>query len=121
MSGNGDRHQYFLNELCLFENLRQIDEDPTEIVAIFKEPEWWNCGRVQKTPDIFIFHLDGSVSVVELKGSKKKKTKAVVQIRNGKKMIHELFGVPRNKIVGKFVTYHQRRGYHWELIRGDAN
>lgn len=107
-------HLFYLEELCKRENLRAIGESPKSIEAIFIEPQWFANGKPLMVPDMFIRYANGNWVVVELKGSRKKRARALEQIKSGKKMVKKLFHA--KNVRGKFVTYHAHKGYRAEDV-----
>lgn len=108
------KHNFFLTELCLHNNLRKIGIDPDSVVLIVKEPEIYFQGQMRQAPDIFIMTRNHQWFVVELKGCKSKRSKAIAQIYAG---ITFLRGLGIRHIVGKFVVYNHHTGYHYEDIQ----
>ena len=114
MTSNESRHHWFLTELCLAQNLKKIGIDPDEVLLIIKEPEIYDRGRQQQAPDILILTRNHQWFVVELKGCKRKKAKALSQIHSGFRFLRTL-GI--RHIIGKFVIYDHHQGYKYENIQ----
>ena len=110
------KHEYYLEELCKFQHLREIGIDTAQVVAIFQEPEWFTKTLQEKTPDLFILTESWTWYVVELKGKRSKRVKALTQIASGFLMLESVFGVRRANMQGIFVTYSPRKGYRAETI-----
>ena len=108
-----DKHALYLEELSSHRNLRKIGEDKRKTKVIFYEPVWLFNGRQAEAPDMLLERVSGTWVVIELKGSKKKREKAKSQIASGKQLLHRIFGIPLNKIIGKMVFY-SKAGYKYE-------
>lgn len=96
-----------LVKLCLPCGLRSIDEDPSKIHIIIKEPIYERMGwrGAMECPDLFLGYYNRNWTVIELKYSKKNLSKAHSQIESGKKMLVDVFGIPLKDITGKVVLY----------------
>jgi hypothetical protein len=114
-----DRHHMYLEELIYhFEN---IGEDSKKISWIMKDGIWMPEGvrSRMKMPDIIAGYYDGGYLIAELKGSKEKKSKAILQIDSGEEMLKTISPFCYNTnayYVRKFVSYSRLDGYHWENV-----
>jgi predicted RecB family nuclease len=102
------RHLFFLEELC--NHLDQIGIDRQQVEMIFKEPLWTD----NKVPDIIIRMKSGRWYLIELKGNKKKRHKAIKQLAGGRKLLNKL-GVAKRLITKVFVVY-STNGYEYEVM-----
>lgn len=111
-------HSTYLERLCRERNLRQIDENPNDLRAIFHEPTYFRRSDTCQLicPDLFLNYYSSRWTVIELKGSKNKRDKAIHQIDSGIRMLVDVFGVPIRDITGKFVIYSGNH-YDYEIIR----
>ena len=109
---NDTTHYYYLNKLAKPHHLRMIDEPVSDLRAIIKEPEWYHEHRMNTMPDLLLFY-GHSNTVIELKGSKAKRGKAIKQITSGIEFLVEELYIPPESIKGKFVIYFPR-GYRYE-------
>lgn len=113
------KHDAFLDDLIY--NFKDIDEDPKKVNWVMKDGIWlrdFGTSRF-KMPDIIAGYSDGKgYLVAELKGSKKKRDKARVQIESGIEMLmtqHPFCCTAKPYFVKKFVTY-SRKGYNYEVL-----
>lgn len=107
------KHEFFLDELCTRNNLHKIGINHEDVILIVKEPELYFQGQMRQAPDILILTKDHHWFVIELKGCKSKRQKAIHQIHAGFEFLRSL-GI-RN-VSGKFVIYDHHVGYHYENI-----
>ena len=104
-------HKKGLENLCNPRGLLSIDEDPEEIRIIIKEPSYQRRHSIEPyiCPDLFLGYYNHDWTVIELKHSRKKSTKARKQIESGKRMLVDVFGIPLQNITGKLVIYDQSK------------
>lgn len=109
------KHDDYLEDLVY--NLKDIDENPKRISWIMKDGIWMPDKKAIRTsmPDIIAKYYDGHYLVAELKGSKKKRAKAIDQIMYGCHFLSVEHDVRHEYIVKKFVWY-SRKGYQYEII-----
>lgn len=104
-------HDWYMNELV--RNLEQVGEDRTGIEWIMRDGIWMkqnSLGQL-KLCDLIIGYYDGTGSAIELKGSKKKRRKAMAQVRQGIKFLEDRLGY--TDVTGKIV-YYSNGQYQWE-------
>lgn len=106
------QHEKYLERLIF--HFKEIGEKPKNIEWIMKEGIWYrpNCEQISM-PDIIACYRNKDFLVAELKGSRKKRAKAVYQIECGVKFVES--NLIFNKIFKKFIVYEQGK-YYWEKI-----
>jgi hypothetical protein len=108
-----NHHMFYLDRLV--NNLDYLRTDRREIDFILKEPLWFRKGETANLSlcDLIVGYQDGTMSAVELKGSYKKRGKALNQLQQGRGFIQDcLGGVFRE---GLFVVYQGVQGYGVEV------
>lgn len=112
-----NHHMLYLDRLV--NNLGYLRADRRSIDFVLKEPLWFRRGETANLSlcDLIVGYEDGTMSAVELKGSYKKRGKALNQLHQGKSFIHHrLGGVFRE---GLFVVYLGVEGYGVEVYDKD--
>lgn len=106
------QHEQYLENLIF--RLKEIGEKPRNIDWIMKEGIWYrsNCEQISM-PDIIACYRNKDFLVAELKGSRKKREKAIYQIECGVRFIE--LNLQFNRIFKKFVVYEQGK-YYWERV-----
>lgn len=108
-----NNHDRSLDELI--RNLVCIGERPHNIAWIMKEriymPE--RSTNYNKMCDLILGYYDRSISLVELKGSKGKKSKAKQQLQSGLELVN-LMGY--EAVTGKIVYYKPKGRFTYETI-----
>lgn len=76
-------HSRYLEKLL--RNLPEIDEDPTNVCSVIKEPTWYHHGTKQQRSlcDAFLLFEDNSFMPIELKYSSNLRQKGTSQILQG--------------------------------------
>jgi hypothetical protein len=69
--------------------------------------------KKNKLNDLILFYYDDSVSLIELKGHRNKRGRAIEQLRSGYELVKKL---GFDKIRGKVVYYLGRSNYEYENI-----
>ena len=87
------RHNFYLDELV--NRLYNIDEDYKKIQWIMKDGIWKmeNQATRFKLCDLILVYYGGRAIPVELKGSRHKRTKAIIQINSGRKFIETVLNL----------------------------
>jgi len=114
-----NQHNIYLEELIY--HLEDIGEDSRNISWIMKDGIWMSesVKSRMKMPDIIAGYYDGGYLIAELKGSKQKKSKAILQINSGEEMLKTVSPFcynPQPYYIRKFVHYSRLDGYHWENV-----
>jgi hypothetical protein len=114
------QHSKHLENICKYEGLRMIGENPEKIRILLKEPIYLFEGSesYRTCPDLFIGYYDHLWTVAELKHSKDKYKKAIQQIESGVELLVDFFKIPIENITGKFITY-GGNNYKFETINFD--
>lgn len=112
MNGH-ERHNLYLENLVA--NLSRIGEDSRRVRWIMKDGIWLKEGTTERNTlcDLIICYQDLHACAVELKGSRNKKHKAVLQVESGALFAREVLGY--NPVVKKVVFY-SNRGYNYEVV-----
>ena len=109
-----NRHKHYLEQLI--HHLDYVDEYPKDIALICSEGFYLPYGGTNQNSlnDLILFYYDKSVSLIELKGSTSKRTKAIKQLQSGFELVTEVMGY--DNVRGKIVYYHPRHNYTFENI-----
>lgn len=109
------RHDKKLEDLV--NNLHLIGEDIESIVWLFKDGNFYkpNTCNQRKCCDIIAGYNDYSVLLAELKGSKAKRDKAILQLQSSEDLINKYF---RDYYVGskKIVYYGNGKRFDYESL-----
>ena len=114
MTNAQSKHSFYLEELI--DNLQEIGEDKRNIEWIAPEPSWYEYNQCeqQKMCDIIGGYHNGVGFACELKGSYRKRAKAIVQVNQGEKFLKDVLGY--EQVIKKFITY-SRDGYKFFTIK----
>jgi hypothetical protein len=109
-----DKHSYYLDELV--KNLDKVDEFSDEVCWIMKEGLYFKekSRLLNSFCDLVIGYYNKDLVLIELKGSKNKRNKAISQINSSVNLMKDFFNY--NRIYGKIVYYDCVRGYSYECI-----
>ena len=117
-------HDYCLEQLIA--NLERVGEDLAGIAWISSDETWWNNGIQQRLCDLVVMYADMSVSLLELKGSRKKKDTASLQLESSEQFVKLCFPDLYKGITKKIVYYVQGdndagHNYEYEVLGKDVN
>lgn len=108
-------HSYLMN---LVHHLDYIDLKQKQISSLIIEPEWYWPNRQQRSLcDVIIGYNNGAKAALELKGSKKKRSKALNQLGHGKSFIETELNAEFE--AGFFVVYNSPGNYFYEVYGPD--
>lgn len=110
---SAERHSFYLDELI--RNLDVVGENLKDARWVMKEGIYLrdNTSNYNKLCDLIIGY-PGYASLIELKGSRVKKSKAVSQLLSGHDLVTKEMGYERTTMK---VVYYSRGGYEYEEIR----
>jgi hypothetical protein len=107
------RHDFYLE--MLINKLDYVGESKKDIAWIMKDGIWMDNGNTTKNkmPDLVLYYYSDKYSLIELKGSNCKKSKAKKQLDYGEEFLKKFFNA--EKIIKKFVIYSKNK-YHYEIF-----
>lgn len=110
-----DPHSFYLDQLI--DRFYLIGEDKRDFQWIMKEGIWLKQDSYEQNSlcDIVGVRYDGTGLVVELKGSKRKKSCAECQLYKGVDFLRDVIGVDK-RIDKKFVLYRHRKKDNYEVF-----
>jgi hypothetical protein len=108
------RHSHYLEELVW--RLDEVGEDISRIITVIKEPIWYMNGtsRMRSLCDLIVLYPDDFAVPIEMKSNKKRRHKALHQIRQGDMYIQNVLHY--NSEYGLFV-WHIKDRYDYEKIK----
>lgn len=109
------RHENYLEQLI--HNLDKVGEDPKQIKWIMRDGIYMPQDTLarNKLCDLVMAYWDNEYSLIELKGSRSKRGKAIQQLQSGEELVRNNFQPVVNLV--KKVVYYSPEGYEWETIR----
>lgn len=113
------KHGFYLDELV--KNLRQVGEEPRDISWIIAEGIWLkerSC-MYNSLCDLIVGYEGFSVNLLELKGSKKKRQKALLQLGSGVDFVKNHF--PTYTIKELKIVYYTGGQYEYESFNQRGN
>lgn len=108
-----DKHSFYLEELI--KNLHKVDEDINETKLIVTEGQFYkpHTKEQYKLNDLILFYYNDDVSLIELKSSQGKRSKAIDQLQSGYNLVRSM---GYENIRSKIVYYNIHTGYSFEEL-----
>lgn len=112
-----ERHALYLHNLC--HHLDYIDIKHEDTSFVLKEPIWWqrDSRDIHSLCDLVIGYSNNTTAGLELKGNKKKRSKAIHQLEAGKEFIEDY--LHHEYSCGIFAVYIDVGQYYYEVYDPD--